>query len=95
MRLHLRARACRICPTPPSLLSLALSLSLSLRLPLQLSLTQHPRTHNPQTECYKCIWKVVDAIHACSELDITFPIDDIEALKEMELEFAKQHEVTA
>ena len=38
---------------------------------------------------------MIDAIHACPELDIKFPIDDIEALKEMELEFAKQHEVTA
>ena len=40
------------------------------------------------------MYRVIDAINACEALDISFPIDDIDALRELEIEFAKAHEVS-
>jgi len=42
--------------------------------------------------CYAALWTTVDAINQHPELAISFPIDDPELLKEMEMEFAKAHE---
>lgn len=35
-------------------------------------------------ECYPSMWRVTGAIHGCQQLEIKFPIDDIEALKKLE-----------
>ena len=46
--------------------------------------------HVSKSECYKCLWAVIDAINDVPELDISFP-EDPAILREIELEFAMPH----
>ena len=45
------------------------------------------------SECRRSLWRVIDAIHNCSELAISDNcFDDAEKLKDMEAKFARAHE---
>ena len=48
--------------------------------------------HISKREVYSSLWLVVDAINDHPDFDISFPIDDTEQLKEIELEFALAHQ---
>ena len=47
--------------------------------------------HISKRECYSSLWTTIDAINGHPQFAITFPTD-VADLREIELEFAKQHE---
>ena len=47
--------------------------------------------HVSKMECYRCMWRTIDAINEHPDLQIEFPIDDPDALRDMESEFARAH----
>ena len=48
--------------------------------------------HISKNEVYKSLWATIDAINDHPDFKIQFPLDDVEALQKLELEFALAHE---
>ena len=47
--------------------------------------------HISKNEVYSSLWSTIDAINTHPDFDIKFPLDDADALREIEREFAEAH----